>query len=115
MKVTIYHNPHCSKSRAALALLRGRGIEPEVIEYLQSPPDAKSLRALLKALHIGPRALLRAGQPEYRQNRLDRPQLTDAEIIDVIVRQPVLMERPVVVAGKRAVIGRPPERVLEIL
>lgn len=115
MKVTIFHNPRCSKSRATLALLRARGIEPEIIEYLATPPDAATLRRLFKALGAKPRELLRANEDAFRKLRLDRAQVTDAEIIDAMVRHPVLMERPIVVTGARAVIGRPPERVLEIL
>jgi arsenate reductase len=115
MKVTIYHNPRCSKSRAALALLREHGIEPQVIEYLVTPPDAATLRRLLKALGMKPRALLRTKEAAYKDNRLDRAQVTDAEIIDAMARHPLLIERPIVVAGSRAAIGRPPEKVLEIL
>ena len=115
MKVTIYHNPRCSKSRATLALLCERGIEPEIIEYLATTPDAATLRRLLKALGAKPRELLRVKEDAFRKLRLDREQVTDADIVDAMVRHPVLMERPIVVAGARAVIGRPPERVLEIL
>lgn len=115
MKVTIYHNPRCSKSRATLALLRERGIEPQIIEYLDSPPDRNTLRRLLKALNLGPRELLRTGEAAYKEHDLGRTQMTDTEIIDAMVRNPILIERPIVVAGSRAAIGRPPERVLEIL
>ena len=115
MKVTIFHNPRCSKSRATLALLRARGIEPVIIEYLATPPDAATLRRLLKALGLKPRELLRVKEDAFRKLRLDRAQITEAEIVDAMVRHPVLMERPIVVTGARAVIGRPPERVLEIL
>lgn len=115
MQVVIYHNPRCTKSRATLALLRERGIEPRVIEYLETPPDARTLRGLLKALGMKPRDLLRTKEAAYKDNRLKRAQLSDDEIVAAMVRHPVLMERPIVVAGRRAVIGRPPERVLEIL
>jgi len=115
MKVTIYHNPRCSKSRATLALLREHGIEPQVVEYLVTAPDAATLRRLLKALGMKPRQLLRTKEAAYKDKRLERAQVTDAEIIDAMVRHPVLIERPIVVAGSRATIGRPPEQVLEIL
>ena len=115
MKVTIYHNPRCSKSRATLALMRERGIQPEVIEYLDTPPDRNTLRRLLKSLNLGPRGLLRTGEAAYKELDLGRTQMTDAEIIDIMVCNPILIERPIVVAGSRAAIGRPPERVLEIL
>jgi len=115
MQITIYHNPRCSKSRATLALLRERGIEPQIIEYLETPPDAGALGRLLKQLGMKPRELLRKKEAAYRDNRLDRPQLSDAEILAAMVRHPVLIERPIVVAGSRARIGRPPEQVLEIL
>ena len=115
MKVTIYHNPRCSKSRATLALLREHGIEPQVVEYLVTAPDAATLRRLLKALGMKPRQLLRTKEAAYKDKRLERAQVTDAEIIDAMVHHPVLIERPIVVAGSRATIGRPPEQVLEIL
>lgn len=115
MQVTIYHNPRCSKSRATLALVRERGIKPQIIAYLGTPPDARTLESLLKKLGMKPRELLRTKEAAYKVNRLDRPQLTDAEILGAMVRHPVLIERPIVVAGSRAVIGRPPERVLEVM
>lgn len=115
MKISIYHNPRCSKSRAALALLREHGIEPEVIEYLQAPPDAATLRRLLKMLGMKPRELLRTSEEVCEKLRLDRDGVSDADIIAAMTAHPVLMERPIVVAGTRAVIGRPPSRALEIL
>jgi arsenate reductase len=101
MKVAIYHNPRCSKSRAMLALLRERGVEPEIVAYLETPPDAATLRRLLKALGMTPRELLRRQEAPYRARRLDLPGLGDDGIIEVIVKHPVLMERPIVVAGAR--------------
>ncbi len=111
----IYHNPRCSKSRRALELLRERGIEARVTEYLRQPPDATELRQLLDLLGLEPRALMRTGEPEYRELGLDDPGLDDDALIDALVRCPKLIERPIVVRGARAVVGRPPERVLEIL
>ncbi len=115
MNVTIFHNPRCSKSRETLSLLQNRGIEPTIIEYLNDPPDAETLTWLLRALNRRPRELLRKGEDAYRALRLDDPSLDDAAVIDVMVEHPVLIERPIVVNGQRAIIGRPPERVLEIL
>jgi arsenate reductase len=111
----MYHNPRCSKSRAALELLQQRGVEPEIVEYLKTPPDPAALAALLRQLGIGPRDLLRKGEAEYRELNLSDPALSDAELIAAMVKHPQLIERPIVVAGGQARIGRPPERVLEIL
>ena len=115
MRVTLYHNPRCSKSRQALELLRRRGIEPEIIEYLEHPPTKALLRKLLHMLGIGPRELLRKGEAAYKSGKLGDPSRSDGELIDAMIEHPVLIERPIAVAGRRAVVGRPPERVLEIL
>ena len=112
--LTIYHNPTCSKSRETLELLRGRGIEPRIVEYLQSPPTGAELAAIVKQLGIRPEALVRKGEDIYKSRYAGRS-LTDAEWIEALVRDPILIERPIVVAGGRAAIGRPPERVLELL
>ena len=114
-KITIYHNPRCSKSRETLKLLEAQGIEPEVVEYLKTPPDEKTLKALLKKLGIGPRELLRRREKEYKALGLDDPNLDDEALIRAMVEHPRLIERPIVVRGRRAVIGRPPEKVLELL
>jgi arsenate reductase len=111
----MYHNPRCSKSRAALALLQQRGVEPEIVEYMKTPPDHAALATLLRQLGLGPRDLLRKGEAEYRELNLSDPALSDAELIAAMVEHPKLIERPIVVAGGQARIGRPPERVLEIL
>lgn len=115
MKVTIYHNPRCSKSRAALKLLEDRGIEPEVIEYLKTPPDRKTLERLLKRLGIGPRDLMRKTEPAYAEAGLADPNVGREALLDALIAHPILIERPIVVADDKAVIGRPPERVLEVL
>ena len=115
MNVTLYHYPRCSKSRETLALLRGRGIEPEIIEYLKTPPTTAELEAILAKLGLEPRELLRKGEAAYQEAGLDDPNLDRAAVIAAIVRHPVLMERPIVVTDEKARIGRPPERVLEIL
>lgn len=115
MKVSIYHNPRCSKSRQTLQLIRERGIEPEIIEYLRDPPDARTLRDILAMLGIGARDLLRTGESEYRELSLDQDGVDDDRLIEAMVGHPGLIQRPIVVAGDAARIGRPPERVLEIL
>lgn len=115
MKVTIYHNARCSKSRAALELLRDRGIEPAVVDYLRSPPDQATLADLLARLRMTPRELMRKQEAPYRELGLDDPGLSDEALIAAMVQHPILIERPIVVAGRKVVLGRPPERVLEIL
>lgn len=113
MDVVIYHNPKCSKSRRTLELLRARGLEPAVIEYLKNPPGAAELARILKALGKGPRDVLRA--KEAREAGLDRPDLDGAGLIEAMVKNPAVIERPIVTAGARAAVGRPPEAVLDIL
>lgn len=115
MTVTIYHNPRCSKSRATLELLQSHGIEPDIIRYLENPPDADTLKGLLAMLGRSARELLRRGEAEYRELGLDAPELDEAAIIAAMVSHPKLIERPIVVANGKAAIGRPPESVLEIL
>ena len=115
MNVQILHNPRCSKSRATLELLRQNGIEPEVILYLDTPPDAKQLKSILGKLGMRPRELMRKGQTEYREMGLDDADLGDDALIEAMVRAPILIERPIVLANGKARIGRPPEAVLQIL
>lgn len=114
-KVTIYHNPQCSKSRETLKLLEERGLEPEVVEYLQAPPDAAALKGLLEKLGIGAKDLLRRGEDEYRRLGLATKLDDEAALVRAMVEHPILIERPIVVHGARARLGRPPEGVLEIL
>ena len=111
----LYHNPRCSKSRGALELLRERGIEPVIVEYLQTPPTAAELRQLLTLLRLPARALLRTGEVEYAQLGLADESLDDAQLINAMSAHPRLIERPIFVHDGRAVIGRPPERVYELL
>lgn len=111
----LFHNPQCSKSRAALALLREQGVEPEIIAYLDTPLTAVRLGTLLQMLAIGPRALLRTGEPEYAALGLAEESLDDATLIHAMAGHPRLIERPIFVHDGRAVIGRPPERVLDLL
>lgn len=113
--LTLYHNPRCSKSRAALALLEARGLQPQIIRYLETPPTPEELRSVLAKLGINARELLRTGEDEYQQLGLGDPTLSDAGLLDAMHRHPRLIERPILIAGERAVIGRPAERVLEIL
>lgn len=115
MAVTIYHNPRCSKSRETLALLQDRGIKPRIIEYLNDPPDAATLDSLLKKLKLEPRDLMRRKETPYRALGLDNPSLSRKALIDAMVKNPILIERPIVVKGAKAALGRPPEKVLEIL
>lgn len=114
-KVRIYHNPRCSKSRATLELLRERGIEPDVIEYLKTPPSREELGRILDLLHLEPRDLMRRDEEEYRNADLDDPGLTRETLILAMIQRPKLIQRPIVLAHGKAAIGRPPEQVLEIL
>ena len=115
MRVTIYHNPRCSKSRKTLALLQERNLDPEIIHYLDAPPDRQQLQAIIKMLRISARDLVRTGQPEYKELGLNAADVSDNDLIDAMLSHPILIERPIVVSGERARIGRPPESVLEIL
>ncbi len=115
MSVKIYHNPRCSKSRQTLQLLQERGIEPEVIEYLKNPPSHSELSAILDMLRMEPRDLMRKNESEYKENNLDDNSLDRQTLIEAMVNRPILIERPIVVANGKAAIGRPPEKVLEIL
>lgn len=115
MKVTIYHNPRCSKSRQALQLLEKRGIEPEIVEYLDCPLSTAELDNILKLLNMEPRELLRRNEKEYKEAGLDDPSLSRKDLIKRMVAHPRVIERPIVVANGKAVIGRPPEKVMKIL
>ena len=113
--LTLYHNPRCSKSRSTLQLLEDRGVQPTLVRYLETPPTAEQLRDLLSKLGISARQLLRTGEDEYRELNLANTALSDADLIDAMAAHPRLIERPILVAGDRAVIGRPLENVLELL
>ncbi|WP_022727849.1 arsenate reductase (glutaredoxin) [Fodinicurvata sediminis] len=115
MAVTIYHNPRCSKSRQALALLREQGVEPRIVEYLRTPPDAETLKGLLERLELAPRELMRRKEAPYKELDLDNRGLEDAALIQAMVDNPILIERPIVLKGEKAVVARPPEKALEIL
>ena len=113
--LTLYHNPRCSKSRGALELLEARGLTPTVVRYLDTPPSADELRTLLGKLGIPARQLLRSGEDEYKALGLADSNLSDEQLIAAMASHPKLIERPILIAGERAVIGRPPEKVLELL
>ncbi len=111
--VVIWHNPRCSKSRATLALLEERGITPEIVHYLEKPPTRADLQRVLEQLNLDPAALIRRGEQRYKE--LELANASADELIAAMVDHPILIERPVVIHGQRAVLGRPPEKVLEIL
>jgi arsenate reductase len=115
MSVKIYHNPRCSKSRETLKLVEEQGVELEIIEYLKHPPTAAELQDVLNKLGLKPRQLMRTKEVEYKDNGLDDPALSDAELIEAMIRIPKLIERPIVLANDKAAVGRPPESVLGIL
>ncbi|SEN39251.1 arsenate reductase [Pseudomonas sp. ok272] len=113
--LTLYHNPRCSKSRGALELLQARGLEPTVVRYLETPLDATQLQSLLGKLGISARQLLRTGEEEYKTLDLADASLSEAQLIAALAAHPKLMERPILEVADKAIIGRPPENVLEIL
>ncbi|MBI3785388.1 MAG: arsenate reductase (glutaredoxin) [Deltaproteobacteria bacterium] len=112
--LTIYHNPRCSKSRQALALLQERGVPLNVVEYLKHPPTREELDSLRDKIGLPPQQWVRKGEPDFKAAGLTSGS-TEVEILDAMARNPVLIERPIVVRGSRAVVGRPPERVVELL
>lgn len=115
MTVTIWHNPRCSKSRATLALLEERGIDLDIVHYLENPPGTDEISRVLGLLGRSPRELMRAGEDAYKEQELDDASLGDAALIEAMAATPKLIERPVVINGDRAAVGRPPESVLDIL
>ncbi|GAB3200625.1 arsenate reductase [Pontibacter aydingkolensis] len=112
--IRIYHNPRCSKSRQTLELIQNAGQQPEVVEYLKTPPTATELKELLQKLNLKPEQILRKGEQLYK-DKYKSQQLSDEELIQVLAENPVLIERPIVVKDNKAVLGRPPENVLSIL
>lgn len=115
MMTTIYHNPRCSKSRQTLQLLQEHSIEPEVIEYLKTPPSREQLEAILEMLGLEPRQLMRTKEAEYKELGLDDESLSREQLIDAMLATPKLIERPIVIKDGKAAIGRPPEKVLDIV
>ena len=112
--VTLYHNPRCSKSRAALALLQDHGVEPHIVHYLETPPSRDTLAQLVRQLEIPAEALVRKSEAVFKAEFKGKP-MSDAAWLDALAAHPKLIERPIAVRGERAVIGRPPEKVLELL
>lgn len=113
--ITIYHNPRCSNSRAALALLQGRGLAPRIVEYLSTPLDRAQLQTLVAATGVPLRELLRSKEAVYQELGLDDPTCTEDQCLDAVLQHPVLLNRPIVVTPQGALLCRPPERVLELL
>lgn len=115
MSIKIYHNPRCSKSRQTLQLLEEKGIEPEIVLYLENPPSKAELKRILKALGMKARDLMRKKEAEYKEKNLADESLTQEQLISAMIETPKLIERPIVVNGDKAAIGRPPENVLDII
>lgn len=115
MALKIYHNPRCSKSRETLKLLTERGTQPEVVEYLKTPPSVQDITQLLGKLGLEPRELMRRNEPEYQENDLDRADLSREDLILAIHQHPKLLQRPIVERTDRAVVARPPEKALDLL
>ena len=109
--IQILHNPRCSKSRQTLALLEAKGIEPEVILYLETPPTVQELAVIIQKLGITPRELMRNKETEFKEQGLKDPELSDAQLIEAMINTPKLIERPIVIRGDKAVLGRPPENI----
>ena len=115
LMTTIYHNPRCSKSRATLALLEEHGVAPDVVLYLENPPTTDEIALLTKKLGVGIREIMRSGEAVYKELGAGNPALEEGELTQMVADNPILLERPIVVNGDRAVVGRPPENVLEII
>jgi arsenate reductase len=114
-ELIIYHNPGCSKSRETLQILQSNNQDPKIVEYLEEPPSRQELGTIIEMLGVSARDLLRTTEPTYQDAELDNPALTDDEILAAICQYPILLQRPIVVSGNRAVIGRPPENVLKLI
>ena len=114
-KYTIFHNPRCSKSRQTLQILKNNECDTEIIIYVEAPLDQSVLEGVIKKISLSPRELLRKGEQEFKDNDLKNKNLSDQEIIEFMVKHPRLIERPIVIKGDRAILGRPPENVLELI
>jgi len=114
-KVKIFYNPGCSKCRLTMDILNDKGVSTSVVEYLNSPPNVDELNQVLDLLGLEPRALMRKHEPPYKANDLDNPDLSREQLIQAMIDNPILIERPIIINGNKATIGRPPERVLDIL
>lgn len=114
-KLKIYHNPRCSKSRQTLEIINNKGVEVDIVEYLANPPSKQELQSVLKALNLKPQDIMRKKEAEYKEAGLDDLKLSEADQIEKMIQFPKVIERPIVIKGNRAVIGRPPENVLELI
>ena len=114
-EVQIFYNPKCSKCRLTMDILNNQGIRPSVVEYLITPPDSAELSHILDILGLEPRDLMRKHETPYTENNLDSPDLSHEQLIQAMIDHPVLIERPIIINGNKAIIGRPPEKVLDIL
>ena len=114
-KVRIYHNPRCSKCRLSLQLLDDNGINADVVEYLNQPPTTTELNEILDLLALEPRELMRTHEAPYKELKLDNKDLSREELIQIMVENPILIQRPIVINGNKATIGRPPEKILDII
>jgi len=114
-EVRIFHNPRCSKSRQTMDILKNQDVNVAIVEYLKTPPNRNELSEILDLLGLEPRDLMRKHETPYKDNKLDNPDLTREQLIQAMIDNPVLIERPIVIKGNKAVIGRPPEKVLDIL
>ena len=113
--VRIFHNPRCSKCRQTMDILNDKGAHISVVEYLKTPPGKKELTEVLEMLGMEPRELMRKHEAPYKENHLDNPDLSRDQLIQAMIDNPILIERPIVIHGDKAIIGRPPEKVLDIL
>ena len=114
-KVQIFYNPRCSKCRLTMDILNDRGVQTTIIEYLNTPPDTAELNKVLDILGLEPRDLMRKHETPYKENKLDNPDLSREQLIQAMIDIPILIERPIIINGNKATIGRPPEKVLDIL
>ena len=112
---TIYHNPRCSKSRQTLEILNDKGVDVAIVEYLKTPPSKAELKSILAALNVEPQAIMRKKEAEYKEAGLDNSELSIDAQIDAMIAYPKVIERPIVVKGNKAVVGRPPENVLDLI
>jgi arsenate reductase len=115
MSLVIYHNPRCSKSRQALEILLGKGLKPQVINYLENPPSEAEIQQILEKLNLPPEELFRTKEDLYSELGLKNKSLSRNELVAILAKNPILIERPIVINGSRAVLGRPPENVLKIV
>jgi arsenate reductase len=114
-KVRVFYNPKCSKCRLTMDILKDKGVSTSVIEYLNSPPNSTELNEVLELLGLEPRDLMRKFETPYKENNLDNPDLSREQLVQAMIDNPILIERPIIINGNKATIGRPPEKVLDIL